>query len=182
MAELARQGPLRPKRFDVHLPIDYRLRNWARWHSGRTENISCNGVLFQARQTLDPFSPIEFRLQLPEALTGTGEVTLICAGYVVRQVNGHVAKERPRIAAAFLGYELADGQQGEDQLRAAYRRMFRRDMAGLSHKLNNWLAIIMGNADLLLEQGENPQQCALRIREAAHQASEFLKEFNRKTA
>ena len=182
MGELARvQGPLRPKRFSVELPIDYRLRTWARWHHGRTENISCNGVLFLSRQKLEPFSPIEFRLRLPEELTGAGEVTLLCAGYVVRQL-GEGAPERPRIAATFLGYELADGVQGEDQLRAAYRRMFRRDMAGLSHKLNNLLAVIVGHADLMLSEGADTRRCALQIRQAAQSASQFLKEFLKKSA
>ena len=182
MGELARvRGPLRPKRFEVELPIDYRLRNWSRWQHGRTENISCNGVLFFSKQKLEPFSPIEFRLRLPEELTGAGEVTLLCAGYVVREL-GESAPERPRIAATFLGYELADGVQGEDQLRAAYRRMFRRDMAGLSHKMNNLLTVIMGQADLMLEQGADPRTCARHIRQAAQSASEFMKEFLKKSA
>ena len=179
MAHLAQtRGPLRPKRFAVELPIDYRLRTWARWYTGKTENISCNGVLFHARQKLEPFSPIEFRLRLPEALTGDGEVALLCAGYVVREVEQD--HHRPTIAAAFLGYEVADGKQGEDQLREAYRRLFRREVAGLSHKINNLLAIMMGNAEMILDAGADPKQCAERIRDAAQSASIFMREFARK--
>lgn len=179
MATLAHpRGPMRPKRFLVELPIEYRLRTWARWHSGHTENISCNGVLFQAGQTLEPFSPIEFRLRLPQALTGPGEVVLLCAGYVVRQVGEE--HHRPRVAAAFVGYEVANGKPGEDQLREAYRRLFRREVAGLSHKMNNLLAIMMGNAELMLETGRDPKVYAERIRDAAQQASEFMRDFARK--
>lgn len=172
------RGPLRPKRFPVELPIDYRLRTWARWYTGKTENISCNGVLFHARQKLEPFSPIEFRLRLPEILTGESEVVLLCAGYVVRQVNGE--QHRPRVAAAFLGYEVADGRPEEGQLREAYRRLFRREMAGFSHKINNLLAIMMGNAEMILDAGADPKVCATRIRDAAQSASEFMREFARK--
>lgn len=180
MAQLAKvTGPLRPKRFAVELPIDYRLRSWARWYTGRTENISCNGVLFHSRQKLEPFAPIEFRLRLPEVLTGQGEVVLLCAGYVVRQLDEKETKH-PRVAAALLGYEVADGKPEEHQLREAYRRLFRREMSGLAHRLNNLLTVILGNADLMLEKGQDPRLCVERIRSAAHEASDFLQQFTRR--
>lgn len=172
------RGPSRPKRFPVEIPIDYRLRTWARWYTGKTENISCNGVLFHSRQHLEPFSPIEFRLRLPEVLTGESEVTLLCAGYVVREIEQD--RHKPKVAAAILGYEVADGRQDEDQLREAYRRLFRREVAGLSHKMNNLLAIMMGNAEMILDAGADPKVCAKRIRDAAQSAAEFMREFSRK--
>ena len=43
-------SPFRATRFDLHLPLKYRLVGESGWREGTTENISRSGMLFQAEE------------------------------------------------------------------------------------------------------------------------------------
>jgi hypothetical protein len=44
--------PFRATRFDLHLPLKYRLVGESGWREGTTENISRSGMLFQAEEPI----------------------------------------------------------------------------------------------------------------------------------
>ena len=45
-------SPFRAQRFNLHLPLKYRLLGEDGWHRGTTENISRSGLLFQAEEPI----------------------------------------------------------------------------------------------------------------------------------
>jgi signal transduction histidine kinase len=166
---------LRPKRFALELPLEFRAQDSDRWSQAKTENISANGILFRARKFLPPLTPVDLKLQLPAALTGEGVVRLLCSGYVVRSVEPRLPFEKAQVAATFLHAQLANGKLGlAADLRQAQLLAVRGELAKLTHRINTLLFIILGNAELmLLEPGEESKvrSYALQTRQAAEEAS-----------
>jgi signal transduction histidine kinase len=165
-------GVLRPKRFEIELPLEFRPQGSDRWWQGKTENISANGALFRTRKRVPPLTPVDAKLQLPALLTGEGTVELLCSGYVVRSLEPQPPFYEAQIAATFLSYKLANGRPGStgdlDQAQVAARRS---EIGNLIHRLNTLLMIVEGNAELvLLAPGNEPRVRSLATQ--AHQAAE----------
>lgn len=145
------QGPLRPKRFALELPLEFRLPGSDRWSEAKTENISANGVLFRARKPVPPLTPVDIKLQLPASLTGEGVVRLLCSGYVVRSTEPRLPLQEAQVAATLLHAQLANGKTGPAaELRQAQLLAMRGDVGKLAHRLNTLLFIILGNSELML--------------------------------
>jgi len=60
----------RAPRFQLHLPLKYRLLDEEKWHDGETRNISRSGLLFQAEDLLQPNVQLEINLVLPAEIAG----------------------------------------------------------------------------------------------------------------
>ncbi|MGH9493158.1 MAG: PAS domain S-box protein, partial [Terriglobales bacterium] len=95
---------LRPRatRFPVQIPFRYRRSGEIEWSEGTTENMSCSGVLFRARQLITPESALEMQFHLPPRLTGEAAVEVACNGYVVRTVEPAGPAEPPALASKLL--------------------------------------------------------------------------------
>ncbi len=169
---------LRPKRFDLELPIEFRPQNDDRWWPGRTENISANGVLFRARKGVPPLTPIEITMQLPPALTGDSTVRLLCSGHVVRSDEPPMLLGEAKVAATFFDYRLTNGKAGPaGELRQAQLLATREDAAKLAHRLNTLLCVLMGNAELLLLEPGNESKVrtfCLQTRQATEEAASIV--------
>ena len=155
---------MRARRFPVRLALHYR-EHGGRWQSGTTVNLSCSGVLFRARKTLQSLTPVELNLQVPRQLAGAAPVHLLCRGYVVRTAGPRLGLGRPRVAAAFTDFRLLDGA---GRLHPAER--LRTLMGEGTHEMNNQLAVILGSTELLLERQDlsgDVRDGLLRIRDAA---------------
>jgi hypothetical protein len=170
---------LRPKRFPLRLPLDFRVLNGERWWRATTVNVSANGVLFRARKRLAPQTPLEVKMQLPPALTGDGTVRLLCSGYVVRSSESRLPFGRARIAATFHDFQLVNGKPGlTAEWRQAQLAASRTEGGRIVHRLNNLLSIMLGSADVVLldpANQDNARNFALQTRQAAEEAAMLVR-------
>jgi CheY-like chemotaxis protein len=100
-------SPFRAPRFELHLPLKYRLLGESGWREGTTENISRSGMLFQAEEFITPNAQLEINLVLPAEIAGLAAAEVICRGEVVRTVESGTAS--PTLAAKILQYHFQHG-------------------------------------------------------------------------
>ncbi len=162
MAELPTPD-LRARRFPLRLALQYRSDATGDWYPATTENISLSGVLFRSRHRVQPRTAIELSLQAPGQISGPTPVRLFATAYVVRVTQPAHWVRNSRIAATFLHFRLPHAEQarlrGEPPL-----------YPGVQHQLYNWLAVVMGNCELLLDRSDlsNEVRAGLaRIQDAA---------------
>jgi PAS domain S-box-containing protein len=108
--DLSRAGqrvqPFRARRFNLHLPLQYRPLGEERWRAGTTENISRSGVLFQAQELLQPNAQLEINLVLPPEIAGLAPTEVVCIGEVVRSETMGVTSS---LAAKIRQYHFQHG-------------------------------------------------------------------------
>lgn len=95
----------RAKRFNLHIPLKYRLVGEHAWMKGTTENISRSGVLFRAERAIPPQAQLEINLVLPEEISGLSTAEVICRGEVVRAMR-EPPTMNAALAARILRYEF----------------------------------------------------------------------------
>lgn len=166
---------LRPKRFAIQLPVEFRPQHSDRWWQAKTDNISANGALFRSRKWVPQLMPIEVKLQLPTSLAGEGTVSLLCSGYVVRSVEPQPPSDEAHIAATIVEYQLTNGKPGlTADLRQAQLLAMRGDIAKLLHRLNTLLFIVHGQTELVLLGPGNENKFrsfAVKVQQAAEEAA-----------
>jgi len=101
-----RVPPFRARRFNLQLPIRYRLVGEQIWHDGTTANISRSGLLFQAEEAIQPEAQLEISLVLPPEIAGLAPTEVVCRGQVVRTETMGVS---PALAAKILQYHFQHG-------------------------------------------------------------------------
>jgi PAS domain S-box-containing protein len=99
----------RARRFNLHLPLRYRLLGEDGWRPGTTENISRSGMLFRAQEILQPSAQVEINLLLPAEIAGLTATEVICRGEVVRAVEPESLGVSPALAAKILQYHFQHG-------------------------------------------------------------------------
>jgi hypothetical protein len=92
----------RAQRFNLQLPLKYRLLGKSVWCNGTTENISRSGMLFRVEETIQPNAQLEINLVLPVELAGLFPAEVICHGEVVRTVELEQPIVGPALAARIL--------------------------------------------------------------------------------
>lgn len=102
-------SPFRATRFDLHLPLKYRLVGESGWREGTTENISRSGMLFQAEEPIAPSAQLEINLVLPAEIAGLAAAEVVCRGEVVRTVKSEAGTVSPTLAAKILQYHFQHG-------------------------------------------------------------------------
>jgi PAS domain S-box-containing protein len=102
-------SPFRATRFDLHLPLKYRLVGESGWREGKTENISRSGMLFQAEEPIAPNAQLEINLVLPAEIAGLAAAEVVCRGEIVRTVNRESGTVSPTLAAKILQYHFQHG-------------------------------------------------------------------------
>jgi CheY-like chemotaxis protein len=105
----AKVSPFRAKRFNLHLPLKYRLLGENDWRAGTTENISRSGMLFRAPESLAPNAQLEINLVLPAEIAGLASAEVVCRGEVVRTVEGDTQAVHPALAAKIIQYHFQHG-------------------------------------------------------------------------
>ncbi len=104
-----RVPPFRARRFNLHLPLKYRLVGEENWRAGTTENISRSGLLFRAPETLQPKVQLEINLVLPPEIAGLPATEVVCRGEVVRAIGAESPEVSPALAAKILQYHFQHG-------------------------------------------------------------------------
>jgi two-component system, cell cycle sensor histidine kinase and response regulator CckA len=107
----ARVPSFRAQRFNLNLPLRYRLLGEHNWRLGTTENISRSGLLFRAEELLQPSAQLEINLVLPAEIAGLSAAEVICRGEIVRTVRPENAQIQPALAAKILQYHFQHGNQ-----------------------------------------------------------------------
>jgi PAS domain S-box-containing protein len=102
-------APFRATRFDLHLPLKYRLVGESGWREGTTENISRSGMLFRAEEFVAPNAQLEINLVLPAEIAGLAAAEVVCRGEVVRTVETGAGAVSPTLAAKILQYHFQHG-------------------------------------------------------------------------
>ncbi len=102
-------SPFRATRFDLHLPLKYRLVGESGWREGTTENISRSGMLFQAEEPIAPNAQLEINLVLPAEIAGLAAAEVVCRGEIVRAVQTEAGTVSPTLAAKILQYHFQHG-------------------------------------------------------------------------
>jgi hypothetical protein len=102
-------SPFRATRFDLRLPLKYRLVGERDWRQGTTENISRSGMLFQAEESVAPNALLEINLVLPAEIAGLAAAEVVCRGEVVRTVDPESGTVNPTLAAKILQYHFQHG-------------------------------------------------------------------------
>ena len=105
----AKVSPFRAKRFNLHLPLKYRLLGENDWRAGTTENISRSGMLFRAPESLAPNAQLEINIVLPAEIAGLASAEVVCRGEVVRTVEGDKQAVHPALAAKIIQYHFQHG-------------------------------------------------------------------------
>jgi PAS domain S-box-containing protein len=101
--------PFRARRFNLHLPLQYRPLGEKNWRPGTTENISRSGLLFLAQELLSPNALLEISLVLPAEIAGLAATEVVCRGEVVRSVEAQGQGVSPALAAKILQYHFQHG-------------------------------------------------------------------------
>ncbi|HEY1461789.1 MAG TPA: ATP-binding protein [Terriglobales bacterium] len=104
-------SPFRAQRFNLHLPMKYRLLGEDSWHRGTTENISRSGLLFQAEEAIPETAQLEINLVLPAEIAGLAAAEVVCRGEIVRAVHAESSQVHPALAAKILQYHFQHGSQ-----------------------------------------------------------------------
>ncbi len=104
-------SPFRATRFDLHLPLKYRLVGESGWREGTTENISRSGMLFQAEEPIPANALLEINLVLPAEIAGLSAAEVVCRGEVVRTVKSEAGAVSPTLAAKILQYHFQHGSR-----------------------------------------------------------------------
>ncbi len=102
-------SPFRATRFDLHLPMKYRLLGESGWREGTTENISRSGMLFQAEESIAPNAQLEINLVLPAEIAGLSAAEVVCRGEIVRTARSEGSTVSPTLAAKILQYHFQHG-------------------------------------------------------------------------
>ncbi len=101
------QYRVRPTRFPIQTPLQYRQDGESEWHGGMTINISRSGVLFRADKSITPDVVLEMQIVFPAEATGELSARVFCWGPVVRTVSPDSLDNRPALAAAISRYRFA---------------------------------------------------------------------------
>jgi PilZ domain-containing protein len=101
---------MRSQRYSLALPIRYRVVGTGPWLTGRTENVSGAGVLFQAKEELTIDTPIEISIAIPPVPPASTPAEVRCQAHIVRIVASSSEQARPLMAAAFSDFEFTPTQ------------------------------------------------------------------------
>jgi len=104
-------SPFRAQRFNLHLPVKYRLLGHDEWREGTTENISRSGMLFRAEEMIPANAQLEIYLVLPAEIAGLSAAEVVCRGEIVRATAPEQSTMHPAVAAKILQYHFQHGSQ-----------------------------------------------------------------------
>ena len=107
-------SPFRAQRFNLQLPLKYRLVGENDWRKGTTENISRSGMLFRAEEMIPTNAQLEIYLVLPAEIAGLSAAEVVCRGEIVRSMKAEQPTMHPALAAKILQYRFQHGSMIPD--------------------------------------------------------------------
>jgi len=107
----ATRATQRAERFPISIPVRCRELNHPEWFEGKTDNISCSGILLHTDASIEPKITIELRIELPISVLGEGRGEIVCKGTVVRTEENPLADPPTAVAVAIRSYRMTRGGQ-----------------------------------------------------------------------
>ena len=111
MARKPLEASARAERFEVHMPVRYRIPDSQEWLEACTENVSHTGVLFRTKSILKPSTMVDVRLEVPPARTDGSRAEVVCKCEVVRVEKTRGKKKSPALAFAIRNYRFTRKQE-----------------------------------------------------------------------
>ena len=161
---------LRAKRFPIRTSVRYRELDAARWHNGRTENLSCSGALIAGRHRLAPSTPVEVILPLPSEIIGKAQVHVLCSGRVARVA----ASPRIPILRPSFAVHLREVRILEEDVHRVRTELANEDWRHLIHDMFNEIEVVTGNIELLDNDEQNRRQRIATIKQANNRVVSLL--------
>ena len=96
----------RPRRFALQLPVYFRKLDSPEWLEGKTDNISCTGMLFHSSSRIDPDTTLDMRLQVALGVKGKGPTEIHCKCTVVRLEQRIMPEDPIGLAVAIRDYRI----------------------------------------------------------------------------
>jgi hypothetical protein len=97
----------RARRLHVKIAIRYRAKSLSVWHEGIVQDISQSGVLFHGPQQLPANALVELIFEMPEAISGQKDSTVICQARLIRIKDVLAdADDSFALAASILDYKF----------------------------------------------------------------------------
>ena len=106
----------RAPRFPIRVPLMFRVHGDAAWRTGKTENISYNGVLFQCEQPVERETRIELNFTLPGENTKLRGAEVVCHGDIVRRESNAEPRNVIVLAARIWDYRLKRGKEAHEEI------------------------------------------------------------------
>jgi hypothetical protein len=106
LAKEASTGIARARRFSLQLPVRYRTLGAETWYQGKTENVSCTGMLIRAGERMDVDQPVEVVLVLEVDVVGEVSPEVLCLGHVVRKHDPVPTSPFARVAVRIQDYHF----------------------------------------------------------------------------
>jgi hypothetical protein len=75
-------GKERAERFELQIPLRYRVNGASKWRRGVTKSIGCSGVLFRGGDLAELGSPVEISLIVPNEMIKQRAAEVFCRGAV----------------------------------------------------------------------------------------------------
>ncbi len=107
----APSGSGRAPRFELKMPLKYRVRGQMDWYEGTMQNISRSGMLFWGARKINPHTPIEMSFVLPVKIPNEPATQVVCAGHIVRTIQPSAKGTLPGLAARIWDYRLIPGHE-----------------------------------------------------------------------
>jgi hypothetical protein len=111
MARKTLEASARAERFQVHMPVRYRIPDSPEWFEACTENVSHTGVLFRTKSILKPSTMVDVRLEVPPTKTDGSRAEVVCKCEVVRVEKPRGKKNSPALAFAIRNYRFTRKQE-----------------------------------------------------------------------
>jgi len=110
MADVGRSAGDRARatRFNLRIPIRYRVSGEPAWGEGTIENISRSGVLFRGQRLLEEGTLVDMSFVLPVEVVGGTRAEVSCRGHIVRIQPD--AGPRAVLAATISSYHFGRGK------------------------------------------------------------------------
>ena len=105
-ADLSLGGRLRPFRFAIPMPIEFRDPEEPEWLVGQIDNVSRSGILFHTSSPVSADRPIEMKFELPAEAGGEEGALVLCMGEVVRLTAGPTPESPCTVAARIVDYHF----------------------------------------------------------------------------
>ena len=99
-------GKERAQRFELRIPLRYRVSGGSQWCRGVTKNISYSGVLFRGEDLAEPGTPVEMRLVLPNEMMKQRAAEVVCRGTVTRSRRPGSNGDVPIVATKISYYRF----------------------------------------------------------------------------
>ena len=97
----------RARRLKLDIPTRYRGKNLSTWYPGTILNISQSGVLFHGPQQMPVNALIEMIFEMPEAISGQKNCSVLCQARMVRVKDAiDNTEDAFGLAASILDYKL----------------------------------------------------------------------------